>query len=83
MAQNKNQDRPNQGPQRQGSQPDPRQDQPKWNDQHPQAPPRDQPGNVPEPQKRGSPSGISNRSMDEEQRQQDNLPDRGTRQSER
>lgn len=85
MDENKNPNRADQAPPRQtSSKPDPRQDEPEWNDRHPQAPLRDQPDRTPAPQERGDrSSGISNRSIEEEQREQDELPDRGSRQSER
>jgi len=72
MSKNKNQERPDQDPpQQSSSQPDPRQDQPKWNDQHPRTPPRDQPGSPARPQERGTkPTGISNRSMEDDSSRQ-------------
>ena len=86
MDEKKNSNRPDQAPPRQASsKPDPRQDEPTWNERHPQAPVREHPERRPTPQERGErASGISNRSMEEEQREQDELPERGTtRQSER
>ena len=61
MDEKKNPNRSDQGPQHQSSpKPDPRQDEPRWNDRHPQAPLRDQ------PQERGTTTsgGARNRSSE-------------------